>query len=133
MADGAANICKPAARNNAQVRINGRPIKAVGRRRNIAASEAMPSIGETLLSGALASAAGSTGFDADDHIVLDANAPILAGATKGDVIDRWIFSGNRPLVRDVEVAGVAVVADGRHRDRDAVASRYRTSMQALLL
>ena len=106
--------------------------RLVGRRRNIAASQAMPSIGETLLSGALASAAGSTGFDADDHIVLDANAPILAGATQGDVIDRWIFSGNRPLVRDVEVAGVAVVADGRHRDSDAVAARYRDAMQRLL-
>ena len=106
--------------------------RLVGCRRNIAASQAMPSIGETLLSGALASAAGSTGFDADDHIVLDANAPILAGATQGDVIDRWIFSGNRPLVRDVEVAGVAVVADGRHRDSDAVAARYRDAMQRLL-
>ena len=107
--------------------------RLVGRRRNIAASEAMPSIGETLLSGALASAAGSTGFDADDHIVLDADAPILAGATKGDVIDRWIFSGNRPLVRDVEVAGVRVVQDGRHRDRAAIATRYRDAMKALLL
>ena len=106
--------------------------RLVGRRRNIAASQAMPSIGETLVSGALASAARSTGFDTDDHIVLDADAPILAGATKGDVIDRWIFSGNRPLVRDVEVAGVAVVADGRHRDRDAVAQRYRDAMRCLL-
>ena len=107
--------------------------RLVGRRRNIAASEAMPSIGETLLSGALASAAGSTGFDTDDHIVLDADAPILAGATKGDVIDRWIFSGNRPLVRDVEVAGVCVVEEGRHRDRDAVTQRYRDAMRCLLL
>ncbi|MFO4987398.1 formimidoylglutamate deiminase, partial [Salmonella enterica subsp. enterica serovar 1,4,[5],12:i:-] len=71
--------------------------------------------------------------DADDHIVLDADAPILAGATENDVIDRWIFSGNRPLVRDVEVAGVRVVEDGRHRDRDGIAARYRAAMKALLL
>ena len=60
------------------------------------------------------------------------DAAIRAGATEGDVIDRWIFSGNRPLVRDVEVAGVRVVEDGRHRDRDAVAARYREAMKVLL-
>lgn len=102
------------------------------RRRNIASSMRSPSVGATLLDGVLASAADSTGFDAADHIVLDADAPILAGATRDDVVDRWIFSGNRPLVRDVEVAGVRVVEDGRHRDRDAVAARYREAMKVLL-
>ena len=102
-------------------------------RRNIASSMRMPSVGETLLSGVLGSAANSTGFDVNDRIVLDAEAPILAGATERDVIDRWIFSGNRPLVRDVEVAGVRVVEDGRHRDRDGIAARYRAAMKALLL
>ena len=101
-------------------------------RRNIASSMRMPSVGATLLDGAHASAADSTGFAAGDRIVLDADAPILAGATDGDVIDRWLFSGNRPLVRDVEVAGVRVVEDGRHRDRDAIATRYREAMKALL-
>ena len=101
-------------------------------RRNIASSMRTPSVGTTLLSGALASGADSTGFDESDTIVLDADAPILAGATDGDVIDRWLFSGNRPLVRDVEVAGVRVVEDGRHRDRDAIAARYRDAMKQLL-
>ena len=101
-------------------------------RRNIASSMRMPSVGATLLDGAHASAADSTGFAAGDRIVLDADAPILAGATDGDVIDRWLFSGNRPLVRDVEVAGVRVVEDGRHRDRDAIAARYRDAMKQLL-
>ena len=101
-------------------------------RRNIASSMRMPSVGATLLDGAHASAADSTGFAAGDRIVLDADAPILAGATDGDVIDRWLFSGNRPLVRDVEVAGVRVVEDGRHRDRDAIATRYRDAMKQLL-
>ena len=101
-------------------------------RRNIASSMRMPSVGATLLDGAHASAADSTGFAAGDRIVLDADAPILAGATDGDVIDRWLFSGNRPLVRDVEVAGVRVVEDGRHRHSDAIATRYREAMKALL-
>ena len=101
-------------------------------RRNIASSMRVPSVGSTLLNGAVASAADSTGFNQSDVIVLDADAAILAGATEGDVIDRWIFSGNRPLVRDVEVAGVRVVEDGRHRDREAIAARYREAMKVLL-
>ena len=101
-------------------------------RRNIASSMRVPSVGSTLLNGAVASAADSTGFNQSDVIVLDADAAIMAGATEGDVIDRWIFSGNRPLVRDVEVAGVRVVEDGRHRDREAVAARYREAMKVLL-
>ena len=60
-------------------------------------------------------------------------AQFAAIRTDADVVDRWLFSGNRPLVRDVEVAGVRVVQDGRHRDRAAIATRYRTAMQALLL
>ena len=94
-------------------------------RRNIASSVRVPSVGVTLLNGVHASAADSTGFDVEDRIVLDADAPVLAGATDADVVDRWLFSGNRPLVRDVEVAGVRVVEDGRHRDRDAIAAGYR--------
>ena len=102
-------------------------------RRNIASSMRVPSVGATLLDGVRASAADSTGFADEDRIVLDADAPILAGATDGDVVDRWLFSGNRPLVRDVEVAGVRVVEDGRHRDRETVAARYREAMRKLLL
>lgn len=106
--------------------------RLVSRRRNIAASAAEPSVGNTLLACALASAANGTGFDATDRIVLDADAPLLAGATEADVIDRWIFSGNRRLLRDVDVAGVRVVEDGAHRDRAAIAARYRKAIRVLL-
>ncbi|HWS78592.1 MAG TPA: formimidoylglutamate deiminase [Thermomonas sp.] len=101
-------------------------------RRNIAVSAALPSVGDTQLHGVQASAANGTGFEASDAIVLDADAPILAGATAEDLIDRWIFSGNANLVRDVTVAGVRVVEDGRHRDRDAIATRYRQAIKTLL-
>ncbi len=103
------------------------------RHRNIAVRADSPSVGETLLRGALASAGASTGFaDAEDRVVLDADAPILAGATEADVVDRWIFSGNRNAVRAVEVAGAQVVDDGWHRRREAIAERYRTAMMKLL-
>ena len=107
--------------------------RLVTRRRNIASSMRSPSVGTTLFAGVQASAADSTGFDARDRIVLDADAPVLAGASEGDLIDRWIFSGNASVVRDVEVAGVRVDEDGRHRDREAIAARYREAMKALLL
>ena len=107
--------------------------RLVTRRRNIASSMRSPSVGTTLFAGVQASAADSTGFDVRDRIVLDADAPVLAGASEGDLIDRWIFSGNANVVRDVEVAGVRVVEDGRHRDREAIAARYREAMKALLL
>jgi formimidoylglutamate deiminase len=101
-------------------------------RRNIVVATDAPSVGETLLQGVVDSAADATGFDAGDSVVLDAQAPILAGATEDDLADRWVFSGNVPVVRDVEVAGVRVVEDGRHRYRDAIATRYRTAIASLL-
>ncbi|MEO6227157.1 MAG: formimidoylglutamate deiminase [Thermomonas sp.] len=100
--------------------------------RNIAVSAQVPSVGETLLQGVVDSANDSTGFDAAELITLDADAPILAGATRADVVDRWLFSGNRNIVRVVEISGVRVVENGRHRDREDVAVRYRDAMKRLL-
>jgi formimidoylglutamate deiminase len=103
------------------------------RLRNIAVAHDTPSVGETLLRNVTASAAQATGFDGDDdHILLDADAPLLAGATATDLADRWIFGGNRNLVREVVVDGEHVVADGRHRDAEAVAARYREAVGVLL-
>lgn len=103
------------------------------RHRNIAVRARSPSVGDTLLQDVMASAADATGFTGnDDAIVLDADAPQLAGARPDDVADRWIFSGNRNLVREVEVAGKTVVSDGRHRDHDRIATRYRSTIEALL-
>jgi formimidoylglutamate deiminase len=103
------------------------------RHRNIAVHADRPSVGEALLQDVAASAANATGFaDTGDVLVLDPDAAQLAGATGHDAVDRWIFSGNRNLVRDVFVAGKQVVADGRHRDADAIAARYRATMRALL-
>ena len=108
--------------------------------RNIAAGPQFDSVGETLLHGTLASGANATGhavggFDIDacaDWVLLDRDAPQFAGATAHDAIDRWLFSGNRNLVREVHVGGVQVVREGRHRDRDGIATRYREAMGKLL-
>ncbi|GHA68370.1 formimidoylglutamate deiminase [Cognatilysobacter bugurensis] len=104
------------------------------RRRNIAAIEAGASVGETLLRGVLESAADSAGFTdtSRDVVVLDASAPQLAGACEPDVVDRWLFSGNRPLVSRVEVDGEVLVESGRHRAHELKAERYRDAMRTLL-
>ncbi|WP_028920786.1 formimidoylglutamate deiminase [Pseudoxanthomonas suwonensis] len=110
------------------------------RRRNMAAGGEGDSVGEALLRGTLASGAQATGQPvgelapgmAADWIVLDTASPVFAGAREQDVVDRWLFSGNRPLVRDVYVAGEQVVSDGRHRDREAIAARYRVAVERLL-
>ncbi|MEN4902346.1 formimidoylglutamate deiminase [Luteimonas sp. TWI1437] len=103
------------------------------RRRNIAVGPRTPSVGATLLAGAWASAAAATGFaQRDDAVVLDADAPLLAGATSTDVADRWLFAGNRPLVREVEVAGQRLVVDGRHRLHTQAAHGHAEAMRRLL-
>lgn len=110
--------------------------RLITRHRNIAASADAPSVGDTLLAGVRASAALATGFPdpalAEDRIVLDPTAPQLLGATDADRVDRWIFSGNRPAVDRVVVAGRELVTAGRHRDREAVASGYAAALGRLL-
>lgn len=106
------------------------------RHRNIAATEAQPSVGEVLLAGVRASAAQSCGFAdaalAADTVTLDGASPLLVGATPGDIADRWIFSGNRSAVKTVSVAGREVVTGGRHRDGAAIAARFAPVMRGLL-
>ncbi len=110
--------------------------RLVTRHRNIAASVASPSVGETLLHGVAASAAQATGFAveilAGDRITLDGGASQLIGATAADVADRWIFAGNRNAVDTVTVNGRELVAGGRHVDREAIAVRFAVAMRRLL-
>lgn len=95
--------------------------------------------GRALLAGALAGGAQACGRPIGrlapgrraDLVVLDADHPSLFGRTDDAVLDGWIFSGNRSAVRDVMVAGRWVVRDGAHRDREAVAERYRAALQRL--
>ena len=107
--------------------------RLLGRHRNIVADAASPSVGETLLRGVAESRASATGFaDGDDEwLLLDADAPQFAGATAADIADRWIFSGNRPLLRETRIGGEALVVDGRHRDHDAIAKDYREAIARL--
>jgi formimidoylglutamate deiminase len=117
--------------------------RLLARRRNIAVQRDRPTTGECLFAHALDGGMHGTGQavgglaagDAAtraDFLVLDEHAPELAGATPQDLLDRWIFSGNRNLVREVYVGGERVVQDGHHRHRDAIEPRYRAAMATLL-
>jgi formimidoylglutamate deiminase len=114
--------------------------RLITRHRNIAVRADSSSVGETLLRDVVTSAHRSSGHaigtlaagEFADYLVLDTEAAQFAGVHVQDAIDRWIFSGNRNLVREVHVGGERVVAEGRHCDRDAIAARYAATMRALL-
>ncbi|GGD37380.1 formimidoylglutamate deiminase [Pseudoxanthomonas indica] len=106
--------------------------RLITRHRNIAVQDSN-SVGESLLHGVVASAAASTGLSGEgDYVVLDDSAPLFAGAHAQDVVDRWIFSGNRPAVREVHVGHRRVVEAGRHAQHAVIASEYQRTLRALL-
>lgn len=110
------------------------------RHRNIAVRADSPSVGQTLLHDVARSARPSTGHavgtfapgEFADAVALDTDAPQLFGLASHDAIDRWIFSGNRNLVRDVYVGGRRVVEGGHHVQRTAIAARYRAAVAKLM-
>ena len=116
----------------------GQRLQARGR--NIAASAQQTSTGAALLEQAWIGGAAGCGVPVGrldpghcaDWISLDAAAPVLAGARDADVLDRFIFAGNRPLIDQVFVGGQRVVDAGRHVRHEPVAAAYRKLMRRLL-
>ncbi|MCQ4165279.1 formimidoylglutamate deiminase [Tahibacter harae] len=113
--------------------------RLVTRHRNIAVSESSSSVGETLWGDALFGGARAAGLALGaleagaraDLIVLDENAAQLAGRGREHLLDSWLFSGNRNLVKDVMVNGRWCVRDGRHPAREAIAARYAAAIAAI--
>ncbi|MBS0465548.1 MAG: formimidoylglutamate deiminase [Proteobacteria bacterium] len=109
------------------------------RSRNVAADAGTPSVGEVLIRDVAASAPASSGVDLGviaparraDWIELDANAPELTARRTENLLDTWLFSGNRNLVRTVVVGGRPVVVQGRHWDENRIARRYRECVRRL--
>ena len=117
------------------------------RSRNVATADAGGSIGETLLQAALNGGAQASampmgsliGGDTSvpsvgnraDLVVLDDASPLLAGRDRNNAIDTWLFSGNRPLVRDAFVNGRCVVRDFEHAGQARIAARFRAALGKL--
>ncbi len=109
-------------------------------RRNVLRLPDRTSVGRSLYEAALdggAQALGrplgrlAPGFRAD-LIILDGDDPLLYGKTDDAILDTYVFSGGPALVRDVIVGGRLVVRDRHHPDQEAVAVRYRHTMERLL-
>lgn len=67
-----------------------------------------------------------------DIVVLDTAAPALAARTGDALLDSWVFASDSGPVRDVFVGGRHVIAEGRHRNEDEIARRYRAALERLM-
>jgi formimidoylglutamate deiminase len=113
--------------------------RLVHRSRNVLAMAPGASTGRALLDQVLAGGAQAMGEPLGaiapghraDMIVLDDEAPLLHGRRDDALVDSWIFSGNAPLVRDTIVGGRHLVANGRHRDEEAITARVRDTITRL--
>jgi len=113
--------------------------RLAGERRNIIPVGEGGSIGAWLWRAALAGGAQALGrpigaLEAGaraDLLVLDQDHPQLTARSEDIMLDSLVFSGNGNPVRDVMVGGRWVVQEGRHRDQDAIAARYRKTIAAL--
>jgi len=108
--------------------------RLVARQRNIASSDDLPSAGESLIVQSVSGGRQSNGLGGqhDDRLMLDQESLSLSGAAAVDVHDRFVFAGNRGLVKDVFVAGAQVIKDGRHAAGEEIARRYRRTLRTLL-
>lgn len=101
--------------------------------RNLAASAKQPAVGAHLLAGAAAGGWQASGVEQrDDSIELDADAPALFHAHADDLADRFVFAGNRPLVRTVKALGLVRVEGGEHVFRRPFEAAYKLALGQLL-
>jgi len=115
------------------------------RARNVLASGAGASTGRCLFDGALEGgrqvlqsgtpgqgrAAGLALGAPLDVVSLTRGHPALLERRDDEILDSWIFAGGRSVIDCVWRAGVRVVSNGRHRDRDAILARYARALQRL--
>ncbi|MGB9332325.1 MAG: hypothetical protein WCB10_16300, partial [Steroidobacteraceae bacterium] len=67
-----------------------------------------------------------------DLVTLRADDPALIARREDQILDGWIFSGGRAAIDCVWRAGVRLVSNGRHREREAILARYAKALRRLL-
>ncbi len=107
------------------------------RARNVLHHPARPSVGGSLFEAAFRGGRQALGVDtgtgaAADILSLDARHPALIGRRQDQILDTWIFATSSGAIDCVWRAGVKLVANGRHRHRDPIATRYRRVLNRLL-
>ncbi len=107
--------------------------------RNVMSGGAGQSTGRSLFDTALAGGAQALGAESGlavgapaDIVALDPSHPALIARGGDAILDSFIFAGGNGLISSVWRNGCKVVADGLHRDRAAVAARYRRTLERLL-
>ena len=110
------------------------------RQRNVcAAPDAQPATAARLFDAALAASAAPAGLAAwglapgarADFLVLDDGDPSLRGVPLSHRLDALVFSSPGDAIRDVYVAGEAVVVERRHAAQDAIGARFADAMAEL--
>lgn len=66
-----------------------------------------------------------------DIVALDPGHPLLAGRSGDNLLNSWIFAGDKSCVKNVWVSGKQVVANGRHKNQEAIRTRYTAAIQRL--
>ena len=67
-----------------------------------------------------------------DFLALDLDHPALVARHGATLTDALVFAGGREAIAGVWRRGEQVVADGRHCDRERIATRYRSVIERLL-
>ncbi|MEZ3498011.1 formimidoylglutamate deiminase [Pantoea sp. KPR_PJ] len=108
------------------------------RRRNRIVTAGQPSVGDLLWKGAAQGGAQACGVllgelspgKRADWLVL-AEDEWLGSVEDNARLNRWLFAGSREQIRDVWVAGRAVIQAGHHAAEEACATAFRQAMAAL--
>ncbi|MEO8667219.1 MAG: amidohydrolase family protein, partial [Bauldia sp.] len=110
------------------------------RLRNVLADREGASTGRSLFDAALAGGAQALGVAAPaiaagkpaDIVGLDASHPSIAYRHGDAILDGWIFAADRGAVASVWIGGKEAVREGRHIARDAIETRFKTTLARLL-
>jgi len=108
-------------------------------RRGVAATAARPHTGAALIDAALDGGASALGQPVGriaesyraDLLVIDDDAPLLAGCVGDELLDSIVFGGGTNPVTDVMVGGNWVVRDGRHPLEDSAAEAFVVARRQL--
>ncbi|EKN4177848.1 formimidoylglutamate deiminase [Yersinia enterocolitica] len=107
-------------------------------RRNRLTNEQYPAVADLLYTQALAGgqqACGSNigqiaeGYRAD-WLVLDGDDPYIGGTESASLLNRWLFAGDKSQIRDVYVAGNAVIVDRYHPMQQQTAQAFLAVLKA---
>jgi formiminoglutamate deiminase len=67
-----------------------------------------------------------------DLVVLDTDHPAFASGRPADFLDSYVFGAGARAISTVIVAGKPVVANGIHRDREPIVTRYRETLRRII-